>query len=339
MGQTGEGAAAVNGLVWGGSAAMRTVRDRVEHAAGSDCAVLLTGETGTGKGEMARVLHELSPRSAAPRVHVDCAALAPSVIESELFGHERGAFTDAGSRRAGRFEMAAEGTLFLDEVGELASGLQAKLLRVLHDRAFERVGGDRSLAMNARIVAATNRSLTEEVAAGRFRSDLYYRLAVVEIELPPLRARLEDLPRLCEGMAVVLSHRLERPPRIPTDGALEVLESHAWPGNVRELANLLERVAVCWPDRVFDRGVALAALRPAGASFSPLLPAKPRETDRLARVLAGCRGNVSRAARELGIPRSTLRYRLSRQGGRGKGAAGHAIGSGGRRVHQLPLPF
>ena len=318
---------------------MRVVRDRVERAAGSDCAVLLTGETGTGKGEIARVIHELSPRSQARRVHVDCAALAPSVIESELFGHERGAFTDAAARRAGRFERAEGGTLFLDEVGELAPGLQAKLLRVLHDRSFERVGGDAPLATDVRIVAATNRSLADEVALGRFRSDLYYRLAVVEIELPPLRARLEDLPQLCECIAEALSHRLQWPPRAPTPGAMAVLESHAWPGNVRELANLLERVAVCWPGRVFDRAVALSALRPPGAQVSPALVQGAREADRLARALAGSRGNVSRAARELGIPRSTLRYRLARGGGQGKSADPRPDGSLGPSGRQLSLPF
>lgn len=321
---------------------MRVVRDRVERAAQSDCAVLLTGETGTGKGEIARVIHELSRRSKARRVHVDCAALAPSVIESELFGHERGAFTDAASRRAGRFERAEGGTLFLDEIGELAPGLQAKLLRVLHDRSFERVGGDAPLDTDVRIVAATNRSLAEEVAIGRFRSDLYYRLAVVEIELPPLRARLEDLPQLCECIAEVLSHRLERPPCAPTPGALAVLKSHAWPGNIRELANLLERVAVCWPGRAFDRAVALGALRKPGARLpAPLAPRAPcaREADRLARALAGSRGNVSRAARELGIPRSTLRYRLARAGGQGKGADPGPSGSLGPSSRQLYLPF
>ena len=323
----------------GNSLAIRSTLDMVEQVAPSSATVLLLGESGTGKELVARAVANASARAKGPLVAVNCAALPDNLLEAELFGHEKGAFTGATALRRGRFEMADGGTLFLDEIGETSAQVQVKLLRVLQEGEIERLGSSQPRSVDVRIVAATNRSLTEEVAAGRFRSDLYYRLAVVEIELPPLRARLEDLPRLCEGMAVVLSHRLERPPRIPTDGALEVLESHAWPGNVRELANLLERVAVCWPDRVFDRGVALAALRPAGASFSPLLPAKPRETDRLARVLAGCRGNVSRAARELGIPRSTLRYRLSRQGGRGKGAAGHAIGSGGRRVHQLPLPF
>ena len=176
-------------IVWGKSEEMRALRDRVERAAASDAAVLLTGETGTGKGEVAQLIHRLSRRRSGRLVHVDCAALAPQVIESELFGHERGAFTGAAARRPGRFELAEEGTLFLDEVAELAPELQAKLLRVLHDRCFERVGGGVTLAMRARVVAATNRPLSSEVAQGRFRSDLYYRLAVLEFELPPLRER------------------------------------------------------------------------------------------------------------------------------------------------------
>lgn len=323
-------------MVWGTSAAMQAARECVERAAPSDCAILLTGETGTGKGEVARAIHALSPRAGARRVHVDCAALSPTVIESELFGHERGAFTDAGARRPGRFELAAGGTLFLDEIAELAPGLQAKLLRVLHDRSFERVGGTATLAMRSRIVAATNRPLAADVAVGRFRADLYYRLAVVEIELPPLREHLEDLPALAGRIGAELSVRLGRRVRLPTPAALEVLGRHRWPGNVRELVNLLERVAVCWPEQGFDRGVALRALGSGGMvpRVSSALGSGPPALgpELLARTLAECGGNISRAARRLGLPRSTLRYRLRR----GVAGLGEACGAA---QGQLSLPF
>ncbi len=351
---------------------MRALRACVERVAPSDCSVLLTGETGTGKGEVARSLHRGSPRATAPFVHVNCAALSPSVIESELFGHERGAFTDASIRRSGCFERAEGGTLFLDEVAELAADLQAKLLRVLHDRRYERVGGSVPLAMGARVVAATNRSLQAEVIAGRFRSDLYYRLAVVELEIPPLRQRLEDLEALIHEIGRGLAGRLGVEVRTPTDCARQVLGRHEWPGNVRELMNLLERVAICWPERPFDRSVALLALgtgadsgeggpffspslsssvrsplgfspsplplspsplspsplspsplSPSPLSPSPLSPSPPApplspspgwDPGTVSEGLAQYGGNISRLARELGLPRSTLRYRLSRLG-------------------------
>ena len=190
------GGAGSSELVWGTSARMCELRERVERAAESDCSVLIVGETGTGKGEGARCIHDNSSRRSRPLVHVDCAALSPSLIESELFGHEKGAFTDASRLREGRFEAAGQGTLLLDEIGELAPATQAKLLRVLHDRVYERVGGSKALPMRARVIAATNRRLSKEVEAGRFRSDLYYRLAVLEVALPPLRDRLDDPPRL-----------------------------------------------------------------------------------------------------------------------------------------------
>ena len=179
----------------GDSAVVAQLRHALRRIARADATVLLRGETGTGKGLAARLLHDASPRAAAPFAHVDCAALAPSVIESELFGHERGAFTGADAARAGRLEAAARGTLFLDEIAELEPRLQAKLLRALQDRAFERVGGTRTLALGARVVAATHRDLRRAVAEGSFRADLYFRLQVCEVTLPPLRERLEDLPR------------------------------------------------------------------------------------------------------------------------------------------------
>jgi DNA-binding NtrC family response regulator len=325
-------------IVWGASAVMRALRECVEHAAASDCTVLLTGETGTGKGEVARLIHRLSPRAQGRLIHVDCAALSPQVIESELFGHERGAFTDAATRHPGRFELAEGGTVFLDEVAELAPNLQAKLLRVLHDRRFERVGGSVTLAMRARVVAATNRPLGVEVASGRFRADLYYRLAVLELELPPLRDRIEDLPELIEEIRRGLSARLDRVVKPPTWAAREILARHCWPGNVRELVNLLERVAICWPGRTFDRRVALQGLgsKGGGGASSPAEDLFDPAT--LSRALDECRGNVSRAARALGIPRSTLRYRLSRRAPPRAEAVKDASALAGT-AWQLPLPL
>jgi DNA-binding NtrC family response regulator len=312
------------------------LRARVERAAASDCSVLLTGETGTGKGEVARVLHALSAGSAARLVHVNCAALSPTVIESELFGHERGAFTDASSRRAGSFERAEGGTLFLDEVAELSLNLQAKLLRVLHDRRYERVGGGVTLAMGARVVAATNRPLSAEVAAGRFRSDLYYRLAVVELKLPPLRHRAEDLPDLIAEITRRISVRLGARVSVPTRSGWEVLGRHLWPGNIRELANVLERVAVFWPEEAFDERLALMALGSEGSPQS-LPPAHDVLDPATVRTrLANCSGNVSRLARELGLPRSTLRYRLARWAD-GGGWKESSVPPSSVRAQQLPL--
>lgn len=329
---------AVGEIVWGESERMCALRDRVERGAASDAAVLLTGETGTGKGEVARLIHRLSPRAAGRLVHVDCAALSPQIIESELFGHERGAFTGAAARRPGRFELAEGGTLFLDEVAELPPGLQAKLLRVLHDRSFERVGGGVTLPMCARVLAATNRPLDAEVAEGRFRSDLYYRLAVLEFELPPLRERREDLPALMEKIRRDLSARWGRVVKPPSWGAREVLARHAWPGNVRELVNLVERVAICWPGRDFDRRVALEALASGGQCAVNPPPQGLLDETTLRGALDQSQGNVSRAARMLGIPRSTLRYRL-RQLGRSQAAGGGAAAAPARVGRQLDLPL
>ncbi len=319
---------------------MRALRERVERAATSDCAVLLLGETGTGKGEVARVIHENSSRAEGRLVHVDCAALSPSLIESELFGHERGAFTDAATLRVGRFEAVGRGTLFLDEIGELAPALQAKLLRVLHDRVYERVGGSISLPMRARVIAATNRCLAEEVAAGRFRSDLYYRLAVLELGLPPLRERLEDLPHLVGALRGRIARRSGCWVGAPTPAAHEELARHPWPGNVRELLNLLERVGICWPRQTFGREVALMGL---GKTIQAAANGPPRDSlspAALGRVLADCRGNVSQAARVLGVPRSTLRYRLARLGGPPR-HSGRVSSPGGHESApcQLSLPL
>jgi DNA-binding NtrC family response regulator len=253
------------------------------------------------------------------------------VIESELFGHERGAFTGAEAPRAGRLETAALGTLFLDELGELEPRLQAKLLRALQDRAFERVGGTRTLALRARIVAATNRNLRRAVADGDFRADLYYRLQVVELELTPLRQRLEDLPELVEHGLREAALRHGRPAPRVHDGFLAALASHDWPGNVRELLNLLERVIAHgagplldgadlrgllgpWRGAGADAGVGAVADRPTRRAGRPPDPSERDDRDRIATALVTTGGNIARAARRLGLPRTTLRHRISKHG-------------------------
>ena len=311
----------------GESRAMRRLRAEIRAVAPLRATVLLTGETGTGKGAAARALHALSKSRTRPLVHVDCASLSPTLIESELFGHERGAFTGALERRVGRFELAAEGTVFLDEIGELDDRQQAKLLRVLHDREFERIGGTATLAMTARVLAATSRGLLREVREGRFRADLYFRLNVVQLRLPPLRERRGDVPLLARALLPRLAVALDVPECALSDAALARLASRAWPGNVRELMNVLERLLI----RSAGRRVELADLEGV-FDFEPWPLAETRENlamgladrdggarpapapERLAAVLRTSAGNVARAARELGIPRSTLRHRLRRLG-------------------------
>jgi transcriptional regulator with GAF, ATPase, and Fis domain len=312
----------------GESRVVATLREALRRIARADATVLLRGETGTGKGLAARLLHDASPRAGAPFVHVDCAALAPSVIESELFGHERGAFTGADACRPGRLEAAARGTLFLDEIAELEPRLQAKLLRALQDRVFERVGGPRTLALGARVVAATHRDLRSAVASGAFRADLYFRLQVCEVTLPPLRERLEDLPLLARRGLEKIAARAGRATPRPTGAFLEVLARHPWPGTVRELENLLERVVVHDEDGVLDGADAEAGLDSElmallQAPPPPDVPAERRDHDdaddraRVAAALVAVGGNVARAARRLGVARTTLRHRVDRYGLRG----------------------
>ena len=296
----------------GESSGIDMLRREVRAVAATSATVLITGETGTGKGLVARLLHDLS--GASPFVHVDCAALSPSLIESELFGHERGAFTGASERRIGRFEQARGGTLFLDELAELHPGLQAKLLRVLQDRAFERVGGAETRVLRARVVAATNRDLPCEIAAGRFRPDLYYRLQVFELRVPSLRERRSDLPRLVNFLAA----RFGGVPRV-SESFLARLQSHDWPGNVRELANLLERLQVTKPGGPWEESDLDGLLvRRVGVADVEQLSGRDRflagERAALEALLIDHGWNVSSAARSLGLSRGGLRRRIARVG-------------------------
>ncbi len=228
----------------GTSEAMRRIFHTIERAAETDATVLITGESGTGKGLVARAVHYRSKRADGPFVAVNVAALAPSLAESELFGHERGAFTGAVKTRIGRLEQADGGTLFLDEIGELPPALQTKLLTALQEKTFERVGGSQTLRTDLRVIAATNRDLEKAIADGSFREDLYYRLHVVTIAVPPLRERREDIPLLVEHFLGDLSRKLEGPPKALSAEAREALETYDFPGNVRELANILERASI-----------------------------------------------------------------------------------------------
>jgi formate hydrogenlyase transcriptional activator len=228
----------------GDSKAMQQVRRAILQVAKTDSTVLILGETGTGKELIARALHKISPRRRRLLVKVNCAALAPGVIASELFGHEPGAFTGASKRRLGRFEIAHQGSLFLDEVGELPAEVQVLLLRVLQERTFERVGGNEPISTDVRVIAATHRDLQAAVGEGRFRADLYYRLNVFPIPVPPLRRRKEDIPALVEHFVRHFARRMNKPVGRVSRSTMDLLQSYSWPGNVRELENILERAII-----------------------------------------------------------------------------------------------
>ena len=264
----------------GRSSAMRSVHRMIEQVAPFDTNVLLLGESGTGKEMAARHIHELSARANQPFVPVNCGAIPAELLESELFGHEKGAFTGALSARIGRFECAEGGTLFLDEIGDMSLQMQVKLLRVLQERCFERVGSNRVIQCNVRIIAATHRDLQAAIDGGRFREDLFYRLNVFPIQMPPLRDRLEDLP-------ILIEHLLERqtrtaPPPIRLDpGAMGQLASLSWPGNVRELANLLERLAILYPGRTVRAEDLPDRYRGGAVAPAAVLAPRPEEADPL----------------------------------------------------------
>ncbi len=310
------------------SRAMRSLLADLRAVAGSPAAtVLLLGETGTGKNVLARALHEASPRSGGPFLTVTCSAIPETLLEAELFGHERGAFTDAKSARPGVFEAADGGTVFLDEIGDMPLNLQSKLLGVLEERSFRRVGATRTTCIDVRIVAATHRDLEAFVEQGRFRMDLLYRLAVVPLEITPLRERPEDIAALAGAFLFHFATSLASPARALADEALRHLEAHSWPGNVRELRNAIERAVV------FARGPLLGAadfpLRGWGRPESPptqapastyLLPAEGISLARLEeslvlQALARAGGVKSHAAKILGLSRDQIRLRLSRMRG------------------------
>jgi len=300
----------------GESAALQSVFDVVKRAAPTKATVLLLGESGTGKELVAQAIHQESTRHDKPFVNVSCAALSESLLESELFGHERGSFTGAVGRREGRFELADGGTLFLDEIGEIPLSVQVKLLRALQQREFERVGGTQTLKVDVRVIAATNRDLAAEVSAGRFREDLYYRLNVVAVTLPPLRTRKGDIPALVSHFIQKFAKSYDKSVRGLLPGTLNVLLRYDWPGNVRELENVIERAVVLarGPNLTTDElPPVLSGPEPAGPRPGGLIPgATFREIEREAilRTLEVVDGSTTRAAEMLGISTRKIQYRL-----------------------------
>jgi Nif-specific regulatory protein len=309
----------------GASPAMRLVYEEIAQVARTNATTLIRGESGTGKELIACAIHNNSDRASQPLIKVNCAALPEPLFESELFGHERGAYTGAHARRRGRFELAENGTLFLDEIGELSPALQAKLLRVLQAREFERVGGTETLRTNVRIIAATNRDLEASVKSGDFRQDLYYRLNVFSITVPPLRGRRADIWALAEHFVAkyVAEHR--RNVTGISNRALDVLAEHWWPGNVRELENAMERaVVVCDGFVIQEQHLPASIRRPEPAPVSAPKATDPKPTLReavaalelrmLREALTEARGNCARAARELGITERVVRYKAALYG-------------------------
>ncbi|HTQ80924.1 MAG TPA: sigma-54 dependent transcriptional regulator [Thermoanaerobaculia bacterium] len=296
------------------SPAMRPVLDLIERVGPSEANILITGENGTGKGVVARALHAVSPRAGKPMVTVNTGGLSESVFESELFGHVRGAFTDAKTDRAGRFELADSGILFLDEIANISLGQQTKLLRVLETGEFERVGSSRTRSVDVRVFSATNSDLREEVKAGRFRQDLLFRLNTVEIHIPPLRARVEDIPLLAEHFLAQHARRYRKSLSGFDPAALGSLLTHPWPDNVRELDHAVERgVLMARDDQVTAPDLGLE--RPAGTgSQLEDLPLEEVERVLIQKALARYEGNVSQAAYALGLSRSALYRRLEKHG-------------------------
>jgi NtrC-family two-component system response regulator AlgB len=288
---------------------LRAVTDALVPAARSDATVLLRGESGTGKGVLAHALHEQSDRRERPFVTVNCPTLSEELLASELFGHAKGSFTGAVRDQAGRVEAADGGTLFLDEIAELSPGLQAKLLRFLQEKQFERVGENRTRTADVRIVAATNRDLDADVAAGRFRQDLLYRLNVVELTVPPLRRRGEDIPRLADRFLSFFAVKAKRPPLVLSQAASQALLRYAWPGNVRELRNVMERVAILWPAQTVEPAAFPERIRGTGAPATPSVGGdftlEQVEREHILRVVMRTK-TAEESARILGIDASTL---------------------------------
>jgi transcriptional regulator with PAS, ATPase and Fis domain len=272
--------------------------------------VLLEGESGTGKEVVARFIHRASPRKAGPFVAINCAALPDHLLESELFGYERGAFTGAQQPKPGQIELASNGVLFLDEVTEMSPAAQAKLLRVLQEREFQRLGGTRLLKANVRVIAATNRDLRDAVSRGAFREDLYYRLQVFDIRLPPLRERTRDIPILVEVFLRDIARSIGRPPARLTEDAIDVLLKYSWPGNVRELRNVLERAAIlCEDGPITPRDLSLHS-EPIAPSSGQTADLRTAERLAIEKALRETDGNKAKTARRLGLTRTQLYVRL-----------------------------
>jgi two-component system response regulator HydG len=321
-----QGGDGVKNLI-GSSPAMQNVYRLARQVAVARATVLITGESGTGKGELARTIHALSPRADKPFVAVHCASLAESLLESELFGHEKGSFTGADRRRIGRFEQAHQGTLFLDEVGEIPASVQVKLLTVLQERRFERVGGNEPIQADVRIIAATHRDLAADVASGSFREDLFYRLNVVHIEMPPLRLRTGDVVMLADHFLQRFALENHKPMSGFTDRAKTKLRSYRWPGNVRELENAVERaVVLCEGDRIDEAHLPRGSTPPPTLEGIEIPGATMAELEKFAimKTLDAVDGSTVRAAEILDISTRTIQYRLHEYGVTKQRAKGEA---------------
>jgi DNA-binding NtrC family response regulator len=295
---------------------MESVFETIRQVAPSKATVLIQGESGTGKEVAAKAIHALSPRAEKPFIAVHCAALSPQLLESELFGHEKGAFTGAGERRIGRFEQAAGGTLFLDEIGEIDPTVQVKILRVLGEKTFERVGGNQTLGADVRIIAATNRDLAAMVAQGKFREDLYFRLHVVPLEMPPLRDHREDIPLLADAFLREMAKEHGKPTRRFSGEAMSILESYGWPGNIRELRAAVEHAVVLGVGGELTPADLPASLRLSEADHSVAAGLNLAEVEAamIRKALSECGENRTKAAKKLGISRRTLHRHLAHMG-------------------------
>jgi DNA-binding NtrC family response regulator len=294
----------------GQSAEWKDVLRKATQVAATETTVLLEGESGTGKEVVARFIHRASPRKAGPFVAINCAALPDHLLESELFGYERGAFTGAQQPKPGQIELASGGVLFLDEVTEMSAAAQAKLLRVLQEREFQRLGGTRPLKANVRVIAATNRDLRDAVTRGAFREDLYYRLQVFDIQMPPLRERARDIPMLIEAFLQEIGRAIGRPPATLTPEANDQLMKYTWPGNVRELRNVLERaVILCDAGTITPDHLSLHA-EPMVPSFAPTTDLREAERRAIEKALRDTDGNKAKTARRLGLTRTQLYVRI-----------------------------
>jgi two-component system nitrogen regulation response regulator NtrX len=306
-------------LLIGETPAMKTLRRQVESAAKGHARVLITGESGTGKEVVARRLHALSPRADKPFVEVNCAAIPQELIESELFGHEKGSFTGAFERKRGKFELADGGTLFLDEIADMSPQTQAKLLRVIEMQQFQRVGGSKDIKVDVRVIAATNRDIPARIKEGLFRDDLYFRLNVIPISTPPLRQRIEDIPLLVDHFLGLLAAEYGQPKKSMTPEAVKRLKERDWPGNIRELRNLIERLVLMTPSDTIGEAAVLEAGGEAPSTdyfeMETLKDAREAfERDFLADKLREHNFNVSRTAEALGIERSNLHRKIKAYG-------------------------
>ena len=310
--------------ITGTSDAIKQLNEQIEIVAPTNAWVLISGENGTGKELVAHTIHGLSKRSHKPMVEVNCAAIPDELIESELFGHEKGAFTGAGAMKKGKFDLAHEGTLFMDEIGDMSLKAQSKTLRILQEQKFERVGGARTIYVDVRVIAATNKDLEEEIAKGTFRDDLYFRLNVIPMAVPPLRERVDDIPELVNEFLQDLSINTNLQPKEFSEEAVEVLKKYHWPGNVRELKNLVERLAIMAPEKViyahdipapFNREAGMGEELESSLMSSTFKEAKTNfEKAFITKKLKEFKGNISQTAEAIGIERSNLHKKIKAYG-------------------------